>query len=96
VRSDWRFYGKSYGWALAFKKSGKALVALFPGTGSFTAQLILKEEQLAAVPRDATTPALTAAIERAKPYQEGRWIFLPVETERDLGLVERLVEIRAG
>ena len=83
VRSDWKFYGKNYGWALAFKKSGKALVSLFPGAGSFTAQVILKEEQIARVPDELMIPELRAAIENANPYAEGRWIFLAVGSERE-------------
>jgi hypothetical protein len=96
VRSDWRFYGKSYGWALAFKKSGKALVSLYPGAGSFTAQVILNEEQIAEIPGELTIPELCAAIEGANPYAEGCWVFLAVVSKRELVVVERLIEIRAG
>ncbi len=96
VRSDWKFYGKNYGWALAFKKSGKALVSLYPGAGSFTAQLILKDDQLSSVPGELMIPELRAAIDAANPYAEGRWIFLAVTSERELEVVTKLIEIRAG
>lgn len=96
VRSDWKFYGKNYGWALAFKKSGKALVSLYPGAGSFTAQLILKDDQLSSVPGELMIPELRAAIDAANPYAEGRWIFLAVRSERELEVVTKLIEIRAG
>ena len=96
VRSDWKFYGKNYGWALAFKKSGKALVSLYPGAGSLTAQLILKDDQLSSVPGELMIPELRAAIDAANPYAEGRWIFLAVTSERELEVVTKLIEIRAG
>jgi Protein of unknown function (DUF3788) len=96
VRSDWKFYGKNYGWSMAFKKSGKALVSLYPDEGSFTAQVILKDDQIARVPNKLMIPELRAAIEGANPYAEGRWIFLAVASEPELEVVERLVEIRAG
>jgi hypothetical protein len=96
VRSDWKFYGKNYGWALAFKKSGKALVSLYPGAGSFTAQLILKDDQISVVPGELMIPELRAAIDADNPYAEGRWIFLAVVSERELRVVKRLIEIRAG
>ncbi|HEY4976655.1 MAG TPA: DUF3788 family protein [Gaiellaceae bacterium] len=96
VRSDWKFYGKNYGWLLAYKKSGKALVSLYPNAGSFTAQVILKDDQLARVPRELLIPELEAAIERAKPYAEGRWIFLSVVFKRELEVAKKLIEIRAG
>ncbi|MGA9761289.1 MAG: DUF3788 family protein [Gaiellaceae bacterium] len=95
VRSDWKFYGKSYGWALAFKKSGKALVSLFPADGSFTTQLILKDDQIAQVPRGLMIPELRGAIDSANPYAEGRWVFLAVSSRRELEVVETLIEIRA-
>ena len=38
---DLKFYGKSYGWALRFQKSGKNLLSLYPGDGCFTAQIII-------------------------------------------------------
>ncbi len=96
VRSDWSFYGKNYGWSLAFKKSGKALVSLYPNVGLFTAQVILKDDQIARVPRESMIPELKAAIGAANPYAEGRWIFLAVSSARELEIVKRLVEIRAG
>jgi hypothetical protein len=96
VSSDWKFYGKNYGWSLAFKRSGKALVSLYPDVGSFTAQVILKDAQIASVPETLMIPELRAAIERANPYAEGRWIFLAVTSERELGVVKKLIEIRAA
>ena len=42
-QEDWRFYGKNYGWALRFRKSGNALVSLYPAEGSLTVQLILSQ-----------------------------------------------------
>jgi Protein of unknown function (DUF3788) len=96
VRSDWKFCGKNYGWSLAYKRSGKALVSLYPNAGSFTAQVILKDDQIARVPREMMIPELEAAIERAKPYAEGRWIFLTVVSERELEVAKKLIEIRVG
>jgi len=35
------------------------------------------------------------AIARATPYPEGRWLFVPVESEQDLQDVQRLLVLRA-
>lgn len=96
VSRDWKFYGKNCGWSLAFKKSGKALVSFYPNAGSLTAQVILKDDRIARVPSELMIPELEAAIERANPYAEGRWIFLAVTSERELAVVRKLIEIRAG
>jgi hypothetical protein len=96
VRSEWKFYGANYGWALAFKKSGRAVVSLYPGAGSFTAQVILKDDRIALMPERLMIPELRAAIEGADTYAEGRWIFLAVSSTRELEVVKKLIEIRAG
>ena len=95
VRSEWKFYGKDYGWALAFKKSGRAVVSLYPSAGSFTAQVILKDDRIALIPEELMIPELRAAIESAKPYAEGRWIFLAVSSSRELEVVKKLIAVRA-
>jgi hypothetical protein len=41
-------------------------------------------------------PELSAAVDGANSYAEGRWIFLAVSSERELEVVERLIEVRAG
>jgi hypothetical protein len=96
VRSEWKFYGENYGWALAFKKSGRAVVSLYPSVDSFTAQVILKDDRIALIPEELMIPELRAAIESADPYAEGHWIFLVVSSLRELEVVKKLIEIRAG
>jgi hypothetical protein len=46
VKRDFAFYGKNYGWALRFRSGGRALAAFYPGTGSFTVQIIIGQAQL--------------------------------------------------
>jgi hypothetical protein len=36
------------------------------------------------------------AIARAHPYPEGRWLFISVESEKDLRDIQRLVALRVG
>jgi len=45
LKSDFAFYGKNYGWALRYRKGGKALLSLYSGQDSFTAQIIIGQEQ---------------------------------------------------
>jgi len=46
VKRDFAFYGKNYGWALKFRSGGRALAAFYPGTESFTVQIIVGQAQL--------------------------------------------------
>ena len=41
-QEEWKFYGKNYGWALRFRKSGKALLSLYPAEESSIVQVILE------------------------------------------------------
>ncbi len=36
------------------------------------------------------------AIARAHPYPEGRWLFIPVESEADMHDIQRLLALRAA
>ncbi len=89
-----KFYGKNYGWALGFKKSGKSLVSLYPSQSGFTAQIILKEKDIKEIPNALMTEKLKKAMNDAYPYSEGRWLFLSVETIADIALVEQLLMMK--
>ena len=45
VKEDFAFYGKNYGWAVRFRKGGKALLSMYPGKESFTVQIVLGQTQ---------------------------------------------------
>lgn len=92
----WRFYGRSYGWAVVYRARGRALLALFPGIGSLTALVVLPERCVSAAwsLEPALGEASAEALRTATPYKEGRWLFVAVETETDVGDVRRLVALK--
>jgi hypothetical protein len=94
ANGDWRFYGKNYGWALRFRKTGKALVSLYPAADSFGVQIILPE----AIVKQAMKlgKEVNEAIRRATPYPEGRWIFLRVNSKRTADDGRRLLLLKVG
>ena len=95
VSKDFIFYGKSYGWAVRFRKGGRALISLYPGLGAFTVQIVIGEEQLGEALASGRGEGARRIIEAAKPYPEGRWLFIPVDPEGDLGDVERLLAAKS-
>ena len=96
VQEDFKFlYGKKYGWALRFRIKGQLLVSLFPTQGGFTTQVNLSPDAIEKAIAMKMSKNVQQAIARAHPYPEGRWLFIPVETEEDLNDVQRLVEMRA-
>ncbi len=87
-------YGKNYGWGWRFRTKGKLLTAFYPSSGGFTVQIILSPEDIETVQAMDAGKNVQQAIERANPYPEGRWLFIPVESPVDLVDIRRLLELR--
>ena len=95
IQEDFKFlYGKNYGWALRFRIKGKLLISLYPAEGGFTAQVNLSSEAIEKAQRMKLGKNVQQAIARAHPYPEGRWLFIPVESEKDLRDIQRLLALR--
>jgi hypothetical protein len=95
VTQDWSFYGKNYGWAVRYRKGGKALASLYAGDCSFTVLMILDPDQIDRTRGLPLGPQVSKVIEDAHPYPEGRWLFIKVTSESDLNDVRQLLAIRA-
>lgn len=95
AKGELRFYGRNYGWALAFRRRGRALLALFPGVGMLVALVVLTEAQAGEALRLRLDPAVRTVIERTPSLKEGRWVFVPVANAKVVRDVGRLAAIRA-
>jgi len=87
-------YGKKYGWARRFQIRSSLLTALYPTQNGFTAQVILNHAALEQVARLKFGVSVKQAINRAHPYAEGKWLFIPVASERDAEDVKRLLRLK--
>jgi len=96
VRSDLKFYGTNYGWALRFRKGGKALASLYPDKNGFTVQIILAEAGVRKAHKLNLGRNVKEVLKKAHPYPEGRWLFIRVKSKKDLLDVRRLVALKAG
>lgn len=95
VQEDFKFlYGKTYGWALRFRIRGQLLVSLFPTQGGYTAQVNLSPEAIEKAQSMDMSENVQLAISSANPYPEGRWLFIPVETGKDIADIQRLIAMR--
>jgi hypothetical protein len=95
LKTDFAFYGKNYGWALRFRRAGKALLSLYPNQESFTAQIIIGQEQAEKASSLGLSKKAIKIIEDAHPYPEGRWLFIKVESEQDLNDVKKLLAVKS-
>lgn len=95
VQEDLKFmYGEKYGWTLRFRRRGRLLTALYPASGGFVVQVILGGAALEQAQASALGENARQAMERAHPYPEGRWLFVRVESERDLEDVRLLIALK--
>ncbi len=94
-QAAWKYSGKSYGWALSFRKGSRALLALYPGQDGFTAQLIVGPTQLDKALSLPLGEHVRRILDEAHPYPEGRWLFIPVETDRDVEDIRQLLATKA-
>lgn len=87
-------YGKTYGWALRFRIRSKLLTSLYPAAGGFTVQINLSPAAVEQAEQMQLGEHVQQAIARAKPYPEGRWLFIPVMSAADLHAVQQLLALR--
>ena len=95
-RGAWRFYGRNYGWAFAYRARGKALVALFPDVAGVTALVILDDEQARRALDAGLSARRRAQVDQAEPIREGRWLFVRVRDRDALEDVRTLLGARAA
>lgn len=96
LKGDLKFYGVNYGWAIRYAKSGKSVAALYPDKDGFTAQIILKHDQLEAAYKHGVSAATREAADRATDFKEGRWVFIHVDAKSGIDDVVTLVNARLG
>jgi Protein of unknown function (DUF3788) len=95
ARSDFTFYGRSFGWAVTYRKAGRSLLALFPAKGTLTALVVLGHTEVGWAHEVRLSEAVRTIIEGAPEFKEGRWLFVPVRTKKDVVEVEKLVLAKA-
>ena len=95
AQRDFTFYGKNYGWAVRFRKGGKALISLYPGKEEFTVQIVLGPTQADEAFGLNLGENVIKIIENAHKYPEGRWLFIKIESEQDLGDVQKLLMVKS-
>lgn len=95
TKKSFKFYGRNYGWALQFSKSGKALVSLYPGQGEFVAQIILNKDQWEEALKANIGEETKELIKSTPEIHEGKWIFVKSKTKKDNEDIEKLISVRA-
>ncbi len=94
AKSEFKFYGKNYGWALNFKKSGKSLISIYPGDNMFTVQIILDKVQAAEAINANIAESIKTIISGTEEICEGKWIYIKIGPTSEVSDIETLLKIR--
>ncbi len=96
IKGEYKFYGKNFGWALRFNKSGKSLIALYPSDNAFTAQIILNAEQVKEALLIIKNGQIIKTIRETTYIIEGKWIYIKMSDISLLDDIKNLIRIRAS
>jgi hypothetical protein len=85
---------RNYGWDVKYRKGGKTLVSLTPEEGRFTALVLLGEKESEAARALDLGAHVRKVFDEARPLRDGRWLIIPVESNRDVEDIEALLAVK--
>ena len=85
---------KRYGWDVKYRKGGRTLLSLTPDAETFTALVVLGANEAEAARELDLGEHVQRIFDEAEPLHDGRWLFIPVESERDVQDVEDLLTLK--
>jgi hypothetical protein len=91
---EWNFGGKTYGWNLWYRKSGKTLVTLYPQDRYFVAQIVLGKKQVEQALMLKLGKNAATDLTETPQLHDGRWLFIKVKTEKDVKDIQQLLQIK--
>lgn len=88
--------GAKYGWSFRYRKGGRPLCELTPAQGGFQVLVVLgaKEGALALECAQDFGPLVRGCLESARVFHDGRWLFIHVQSARDVEDIKQLVILK--
>jgi hypothetical protein len=74
----------------------KVARSLYPAEAGFTAQIILGNADAKKASAMRIGPRVRRIIAGAHPYPEGRWLFIPVNSQKDIQDIRLLKALKCG
>lgn len=92
---EWLYGGKKHGWSLRYKKS-RSFCTFIPERDCFHIQIVFgaKEREKLQEIRDQLSQETLKAYDAATTYHDGKWLFLPVNSDRVLQDIERMLAVK--
>jgi hypothetical protein len=83
-----------YGWDVKYRKGGRTLLSLTPDEGRFTALVVLGGAEARAARELDLGEHVRAVFEEAEQLHDGRWLYILVESERDVQDIQVLLALK--
>lgn len=77
-----------------YRKAGRTLLTLLPREGSFTALVVLGGTETKQAFDLDLGRAVESVLENATQYHDGRWLFVPVRSKRDVRDLLSLIALK--
>lgn len=94
VKRSYKFYGKNYGWAIGYSKSGKSIISFFPLSNDFTIQMILKKKHEIEIIKTVGNNELLDLIKNTPEIHEGKWIFIKYSQINSNEIIKKMIDIK--
>ncbi len=94
MEGELSYGGKNYGWNLWYRKSGKALVTLYPQQAGLVAQVVLGKDQVAKAMELSLGEKVGKMLRETPQLHDGKWLFIPVTDEREVQDIEQLLLVK--
>jgi hypothetical protein len=95
IAGEFSFWGPAKsGWNLRYRKTGKALVALYPQKERIIAQVVLGKAQAERALSLKLGEKVSKMLKEAPQLRDGRWLSIPVLNEADAEDVEELLLVK--
>lgn len=91
---EWNFPGKKYGWSFRIKDKKRAIIYLLPRDGHFMAAFVFGQKAYNDIMTLDIAENIKKELSDARVYAEGRGIRIPIDSERVIGDVKKLVEVK--
>lgn len=94
MTGEMSYGGRNYGWNLWYRKSGKALISLYPQPGQLVAQVVLGKAQVEKALELGLGEKVGKMVRETPQLHDGKWLFIPVTSEADVQDIERLLLVK--
>lgn len=91
AKPRWRWDGARSGWVLVFLRAGRSFLTLSAADRVCQALVVLGRAQVVEVETMPLGHHVRGVFDAARQYPDGRWVFVPVQDERDIADVASIL-----